>query len=808
MIPTHPAAASLIQQIALIRANPFAKLTGMSFLNKTLWTDKVQPALAILYHWLRIPGWLLLGIGLGFALPYFWYLDRLVKAGFDNLTYELPSRVFARPLRLERGQRMDLATLKLELAAARYAEADPVIEPGTFSLRDQTFEIHTREFIDGDGRHRESRLLVGINRGRVNELRELGTDTDLESALIDPARIATLYGKSRQERRLVKLSEVPPLFVQTLLAVEDKNFYGHHGVDPKGLMRALWVNASQGELSQGGSTLTQQLVRNLFLDRRKKLARKLNEMAIALTIEHRYSKDKILEAYLNEVYLGQHGAQAVHGIGAASEFYFGRDLNTLRPHEIALLVGIIKGPSVYDPRRASLAALKRRNLVLQEMAEAKLISPFDAETMRRQGLSVVGGGALPQNRYPAFMALVRAQLSSDFDSQALATEGLSIFTSLAPSTQQYAEKAVSEKIKTLAKDTSGLEAAMVVTHAATGSIEAMVGGRNPDEPGFNRAMDAARPIGSLVKPFVYLVALAQPDRYSLITPLDDTEFVLRQRGAPDWRPRNSDNQEHGTVPLIDALARSYNIATVRLGVGLDVNKVRRVLEALIPGAKVSPHPSLLLGATELSPLQVAQAYQYLAADGHLVALNSVRAVIDAHGRPLSRYASQQNAGDLVQASRLVTYALQEAARTGTAASLTQLGLADLEIAGKTGTSDDKRDSWFAGYTGSHLAVVWLGRDNNDKAGFYGATGAMRLWAGLFEKLPTEPLRLDLGHDPAVYWVNPSTQMLTEPDCDGARAIPFIRDYQPVEFSNCGGFQLDDWLRERFSRDDEVIDRHG
>ncbi|MBK8285932.1 MAG: penicillin-binding protein 1B [Ahniella sp.] len=773
-----------------------------------MWSSKILPALKFLYRWLRTPALVALGIAVGFGVPYFWHIDRLVRAGFSNLTYELPSRVYARPLRLERGQRIDAATLKLELAASRYAEADPVTEPGTYAERDQTFDIATREFVDGDGRHRAARLQVVLNRGRVARLTEIGSKTDLESALIDPARIATLYGKSRQERRLVRLDEVPPLFVQTLLAVEDQNFHNHYGVDPKGLLRALWVNASSGELSQGGSTLTQQLVRNLFLDRRKKLARKLNEMAIALTIEYRYDKNKILEAYLNEVYLGQMGAQAVHGIGAGAEFYFGRDLNALKPQEIALLVGIIKGPSSYDPRREPVAAMKRRNLVLLEMSQAGLISTLDAAAMRRQGLGIVGGGALPQNRYPAFMGLVRAQLASDFDSRSLASEGLSIYTTLAPSTQKFAERAVSEKIKTLAKDTSGLEAAMVVTHAATGSVEAMVGGRNPDEPGFNRAMDAARPIGSLVKPFVYLVALAQPDRYSLITPLDDSEYVLKQRGAPDWRPRNSDNLEHGIVSLMDSLARSYNIATVRLGMELDVNKVRRVLEALIPGAKVSPHPSLLLGATELSPLQVTQAYQYLAADGHLVALNSVRAVIDPRGRPLTRYSSEQSAGDLVQASRLVTFALQEAGRSGTASALIGLGLGDLEAAGKTGTSDDRRDSWFAGYTGSHLAVVWLGRDNNDKAGFYGSTGAMRLWAGLFEKLPTEPLRLDLGHDPAVYWVDPASQRLTQPDCEGAKPIPFIRDYQPIDFANCDGFQFSDWWRERFGREQEDEDEHG
>lgn len=765
--------------------------------------DRLLPVLALMYRWCRVPLWLGFGVALGFGVPYAWYLDKLVRAGFDGLSYELPSRVYARPLRLARGVPMTAEALRIELDAARYREVESIFEAGTFHVDASRFQIRTRAFSDGEGEHPEAGLLVTLAAGRVAGVEDLANGQKIELAVVDPARIATLYGKTRQERRLVRVDEVAPLLVNTLVAVEDKHFYSHFGIDPWGIARALWVNLRAGETVQGGSTLTQQLVRNLFLDRRQRYTRKFNEMGIALLIEARYSKKRILEAYLNEVYLGQQGGQAVHGVAAAADFYFGRDLNALAPNEIAMIVGLVQGPSLFDPRREPALAIKRRNLVLREMGEAKLISAVEVASEQRQQLAVSrSGGALAQNRYPAFLDLVKAQLGRDYAESALRTEGLSIFTSIAPSTQHFAERAVIDKIKTLAKDTTGLQAAMVVSHARTGAIEAIVGDRDADRPGFNRAVSAARPIGSLVKPFIYLVALAQPERYSLMTPLDDSAISVRVKGGALWQPRNSDNQEHGIVPLIDALAKSYNVATVRLGLDVQVQKVERVLETLIPGADISPHPSLLLGATELSPLQVAQAYAYLAADGHMVPLSAVTAVLDRNGHPLSRYAASDNAGELVAAARLVSFALQETARTGTAAELSGLGLGSLHVAGKTGTSDDKRDSWFAGYTGTHLAVVWLGRDDNTRTTFYGATGAMRLWAGLFQKLPTEPLRVNFSDNPQLHWVSTSAQSETDPECDGARNLPFIRGHAPAQYQGCGFSSFTDWFNSRTADDED------
>ncbi|HET7843271.1 MAG TPA: penicillin-binding transpeptidase domain-containing protein, partial [Xanthomonadales bacterium] len=486
------------------------------------------------------------------------------------------------------------------------------------------------------------------------------------------------------------------------------------------------------------------------------------------------------------------------------------DLAAANLPEIALLIGLIQGPSLYDPRRFPDRAKQRRNVVLGVMEETGLIKPADRAAASKAPLGVTPAGALPRNRYPAFLDLVREQIRRDFPDSTLRSEGLTVLTTLAPSTQNYAEAAVVERLSALGKNGQTLQAAVVVTQAHTGAIEAVVGGRDPGEQGFNRAVRAQRPIGSLVKPFVYLVALAQPQSWSLMTTLSDRSISLKQPSGKTWNPANVDNTEHGDVALIDALAQSYNLATVRLGLELDVARVKRVLEALIPGALVNPNPSLLLGATDLSPLQVAQAYQYLAADGHPMALYAVSAVIDAQGRPLARHAEQPSPGDLVSASRLVTFALQHTARKGTAAALQNLGLGKLNPAGKTGTSNDQRDSWFAGFTGGHLAIVWLGADDNRQTGLYGSTGAMRIWASLFAKLPTEPLNLPLGEDPVLAWVDPSQQSLTEPECPGARQLPFARGFAPGGFGGCGwGYGPDDESTGfGRAREDERYERLG
>jgi penicillin-binding protein 1B len=736
-----------------------------------------------LARWLRAPCWLGLGFALGFLGPYLVYLDSQVRARFDDLSWDLPSRVYARSLRLRVGQPMTAKALELELDAARYAPATAAKLPGSYVVDGARYLIARRAFADLDGREPARRIAVALRDDLVAALADADGGVPLESARLEPARIATLYGAEQEERRVVKLEQLPPLLVTGLQAVEDRDFKHHHGIAFGAILRAAFADLAAGRVVQGGSTLTQQLVKNLFLDRGQRLTRKLNEALLALLIEARYDKHRILEAYVNEVFLGQQGGQAVHGFAAAAEFYFGREPRELQPHEIALLVGLAQGPSLYDPRRHPELALARRNLVLNQFYETGLIDAATLATARAAPLSVLTAPGLPRNRAPAFLDLVRAQVQRDVPAAELARAGLSIYTTLAPSTQALAEQALTRTLETLGKRQPDLQGALVVTSARDGAVEALIGGRDPADPGFDRALAARRPIGSLIKPFVYLVALSQPQRWSLASLLDDATVDLVQPNGSHWTPQNDDHETHGKVPLIDALAHSYNLATVHLGLALGVDKVRGLLASFGLDATIPPHPSLLLGAVELSPYEVAQLYQYFAADGHALPLRALSGVLDAQGRPLGRYALKPGAGDYVGAARLVSYALQETAAQGTARAIAAQGLGSLHAAGKTGTSDSQRDSWFAGFTGAHLAVVWIGRDDDQPTGLWGATGALQAWIALFRELPTRPLALPTeGLELA--WVDPATGARTDEACRGARRLPFLAGHAPTATEHC------------------------
>jgi penicillin-binding protein 1B len=737
----------------------------------------------LLWRVLRAPLSLGVGVLLGFLAPYLIYLDSQVRARFDDLSWDLPSRVYARPLELKVGLPMTAEALTLELEAARYSSDASARTTGAYSGKGERFIIATRAFTDGDGREPARRVAVTLSANSITALANADSGAAIERVRIDPARIATLYGAEQEERRVVTLEQLPPLLVAGLQAVEDRDFKHHRGIAISAILRALFADLSAGHVVQGGSTLTQQLVKNLFLDRGQRITRKLNEILIALLIEARYDKHRILQAYTNEVFLGQQGGQAVHGFAAASEFYFGHASKDLSPADIALLVGLVQGPSLYDPRRHADLALKRRNRVLDEFYETGLLDETTFTAARAAPLGVAETPGLPRNTTPAFLDLVRAQLQSDYPAEQLQRAGLSVFTTLAPSTQALAEAALTKTLDALGKRQPELQGAMVVTGARDGQVQALIGGRDPEDSGFNRALDARRPIGSLVKPFVYLVALAQPQKYSLASLLDDATVDMVQPNGTHWTPQNDDHETHGRVALIDALAHSYNLATVHLGLALGVDKVRGLLASFGMDATINPNPSLLLGAVDLSPYEVAQLYQYFAADGHALPLRALRGVLDAQGRALTRYAVKAGAGGYVGPARLVSYAMQAVAQIGTAHAIVEQGLGYLHAAGKTGTSDSQRDSWFAGFTGSQLAVVWVGRDDNQQTGLWGRTGALQAWIGLFRKLPSAPFVLPQdGLESA--WIDVQSGRRTQAQCKDARELPFIAGQVPTDTEHC------------------------
>ncbi len=725
-----------------------------------------------------------IALALGFLIPYTAYLNTQVTQRFGELRWQIPTRVYARPLVLNAGLAMNASTLKTELAASAYRDDGAGRSPGTYRQEGGRFHISSRGYIDVDGRVAPRRITLALSGGQVASLRDAGEDKALKAARLDPARIATLYGQKQEERRLLRLADAPELLVTGLQAVEDRDFSRHHGIDISGIMRAVWVMVrSGGKSRQGASTLTQQLARSglLGIGKEQTLTRKFNEVLYALIMEARYDKATILEAYLNQVYLGQRGSQAIHGVASGAEFWFGRDLDALSSEQVALLIGLVKGPSYYDPRRNPERALDRRNFVLGKLHESRLIDDAEYQRALAAPLGVPKvPGLVAANRFPAYIDLVRRQLGNDYPESVLQGAGLNVFTGMSPSAQAYAEGAVAHTIKSLEnKRRPELQTGLVVTDVHNGDVLAVVGSRDVAEPGFNRAIEAHRPVGSLLKPFVYLLALAQPDRFSLASWVDDSPVTVKLGRGRNWTPANSDNRSHGTVRLIDALARSYNQATVRVGMQVGPERLTQLIHVLA-GLKAEANPSVILGSTDQSPYGMAQLYQFLASGGEIQPLHAVRGVVDAQGKLLKRYDKRPapaQEGDSI-AANLISVGLQQVVSSGTASGLNADGLGRLHPAGKTGTSNDGRDSWYAGYTGDHLAVIWMGNDQNEQTGLYGASGAMRVWSGIFRNLPSAPLRVSSkGLD--WQYVAAEGNSTTDEGCPGARRFPFVSGFTPA-----------------------------
>ncbi|MGO4702235.1 penicillin-binding protein 1B [Dyella sp. 2RAB6] len=744
-----------------------------------------------IWPWVRIPFWIGLGLFFGFVLPYTLVLNKRVQDRFNDLVFAVPTRVYARALPLEAGAPMTPAALELELTFSGYGNDGHGQVAGTWAKDGSTYVISSRGYAGPDGGELPHRIRVALSKSAVTSVKDAASGKALDVAHLDPARIATVYGSQQEERRIVRLADVPPMLIGGLQAVEDRDFKHHIGIDFSAILRASFANLRAGHTVQGGSTLTQQLVRNLFLDREQNFTRKFNEALMSILIEAHYDKGRILEAYVNQVFLGQQGGQAVHGFAAASEFYFGRRMEDLRPQEMALLIGMVKGPSYYDPRRYPERALTRRNLVLEQFAVTGLLPADQVKAAEATPLGIVSNGQLPHNRFPAFMQLVRAQITNDFDDATLSAGNLSIYTTLDPAAQLYAEQGIATAMNGLGKRGEAAQAAAVVTDAQTGSVLAIVGSKDPGDQGFNRAIDARRSIGSLIKPLVYLVALAQPERWNLGSPVEDTPISMRQPDGTQWTPKNDEGDVHGSVPMVDALVHSWNLATIHLGLEVGLPRIKSFLESF--GLEdVNPSPSLLLGAQGIPPLQVAQLYQYIAADGHALPLVAVRGVVDADGKTVKRYEVKTGNGEYQLAVRQVTWAMQQVVRSGTAAAIGKT-LPNLNAAGKTGTSNEMRDSWFAGFTADHLAVFWMGRDDNKPSGLYGATGSLRAWQELFRKLPSKPLSAAPGEGLEMAWVNPADGKRTDPSCEGARQLPVVAGSLAQDSEGCFWQRVQNWF---------------
>lgn len=740
-----------------------------------------------------------LGALIGLLGPWVWWLDREAGLRFSERQWTLASRVYARPLELHAGASLTPADLEYELRQAGLRAADPGV-PGRWQRNGEQFDIHIPGFVFADGRQPALRFNVSFQGSRVTRVRAPGDDS-IGLVRLPPAEIGTILPLDARDRTLVSLADFPPLLVTGIQAVEDRQFRRHQGLDPRALLRAAWRNLVHGEVVQGGSTITQQLVKNLYLTPDRSFLRKFNEAIMAMSLERRFSKAEILETYLNEVWMGQSGGRAIHGFGRASEHYFGVPVQALGTEQIALLVGMVRGASWYHPRRNPQRATARRNRVLELFHETGLIDSTTLETAVASPLGVREGGEAAALTYPAFMDLVRRQLRQDYRDADLRDTGLRIFTTISPSAQYRAEQALERGLTEVEASTraADLQGAVVLADPGSGEIRALVGDRNARRAGFNRAMDARRQIGSVIKPFIYLLALADPERYSLVTLLDDEPLSIPLAGQPDWQPRNHDGNSNGAVPLIEALVHSYNLATVRVGLDVGLPGLYRLMNQLGLEVEANSHPSALLGAVDLTPLQVTQLYQPLAADGFSTPLRSITAVVDSSGQAIGRYPLRLRPIREREALALVNYSLEQAVREGTGASLgTRLGR-DLSVAGKTGTTNDRRDAWFVGYTSDWLGVVWVGRDDNQPAGIGGGTGAIPVWAELFRHLPASGHQRTWPDGIEWYWVDWPAPRLSAEDCPGARALPFAAGSQPSDLSPCLNNDEPGERRRRFWR---------
>ncbi len=701
-------------------------------------------------------------------------INHQVAERFKERLWDVPAKVYARPMTLYPGLQLSAKALgqELELLGYRNVETqEQLTVPGTYTRYHGRFVLNCRPFDFGSQHRPLRRTELTISGGRITRLKTGERNVDMEQ--LDPVLIGQFYPSSMEDRILLSTEDIPALLKKTIVAVEDKNFYSHYGIDFKSIFRAIVVNLRQGRFTQGASTLTQQLAKNFFLSPEKTLKRKLSEAFVAAAIERQFTKEEILEAYINEVYLGQDGARAIHGFGLGAQFYFGKSLELLSPGETALLVGMLKGPSVYNPRVNPDRAMARRNTVLGLMADQGLLSSAQLTKSLGRPLGVI---PVPRQwRFPFYLDLVKRRLLKEYREKDLKNMGLRIFTPLDPLVQLAAEKGVADF---MAGRNSKLEAGVVVAAGATNEIQALVGGKQPTYKGFNRALDAMRPIGSLVKPVVYLSALERPENYTLVTRINDGPVSLKSGGRL-WKPMNFDKKFHGELLLYQALVHSYNTATVRLGMDLGLETVFATMAQLGFKPAAPFVPAMLLGSFEMTPVQVAQVYHTLASGGFYTPSRVINAVYTPDGETLQRYplriAQHLDPGAVF----LVDKTLQAVVRQGTGKSLSRWLSPDLGIAGKTGTTNDLRDTWFAGFSGNRLAVVWVGRDDNKSTGLTGASGAMQVFGRIMGQIPNTPLVLTPPENIEWAVINPETGLRTNNNASQALAVPFIRGSAPA-----------------------------
>jgi len=672
-----------------------------------------------------------------------WYLKQLedkVVEKFEGRKWVFPSKIYADSYFLYVGANLRSQDLVEKLHRLGYYETQstPKVK-GEFrtAAKPGQIEIYLHDFDSPTDQFKGVPIRITLQGNVIAKIEDSLDGKELTYTELEPELITGLYERIWQERKVVKLAEVPPLVIKTILAVEDERFFHHYGIDPIGILRAMWVNLRTRSWQQGGSTLTQQLVKNFFLSDERTMSRKIPEAAMAVIAERKYSKQTILENYLNEIYLGQRGSQGIFGVWEAAQFYFSKPLTDLTVGETALLAGLIRAPNRLSPYRSPDAAIKRRNVVLAKLLDDRIISrkQFDAalrEQLPRRSLVKV------TNEGPFYVDYLRRELEDNYSNSVLTKEGLRIFSSLDLQMQRMAERALVEGLKKLEAahpalrrktDEDSLEGAIVVLRPQTGEIKAMVGGRNYGKSQFNRVFQAKRQPGSVFKPFVYLAALMHGGQsgtiYSPDTVINDSQFTWSYDGQ-EWQPHNYNNEYFGAVTVRRALENSLNSATSRVAQDVGIRRVRDVAHRLGIQSPLPAVPALALGAAEVTPLEVAVAFATLANSGARTRPLAVKQVMDKDSKILERRDVRPEQVINPQLAYAMNQLLKGVLDRGTAAAARRMGFTR-PAAGKTGTTNDYKDAWFVGYTPDLLAVVWVGFDGPAKIGLSGAEAALPIW---------------------------------------------------------------------------------
>ena len=694
--------------------------------------------------------WLLLKLFIVFVVLmaiYGVYLDQKIRSRIDGKVWQLPAAVYGRMVNLEPDMSITKNEMVKLLEATQYRQVSKMTRPGEFTVQSNSIEMIRRPFDFPDSKEGQVRARLTFDGDRLDTIENMDNNRQFGFFRLDPRLITMLSSANGEQRLFVARNGFPDLLVDTLLATEDRHFYEHDGISLYSIGRAVLANLTAGRTVQGASTLTQQLVKNLFLSSERSYWRKANEAYMAVLMDARYSKDRILELYMNEVYLGQSGDNEIRGFPLASLYYFGRPVEELSLDQQALLVGMVKGASIYNPWRNPKLALERRNLVLRLLQQQQVIDQelYDMLSARPLGVQPRGGVISPQ---PAFMQLVRQELQSKLGDKVKDLSGVKIFTTFDSVAQDAAEKAAVEGIPALKKQRklSDLETAMVVVDRNSGEVRAMVGGAEPQFAGYNRAMQARRSIGSLAKPATYLTALSQPNQYRLNTWIADAPISLRQPNGQVWSPQNDDKQFSGQVMLVDALTRSMNVPTVNLGMSLGLPAIVDTWQKLgVAKDQLHPVPAMILGALNLTPIEVAQAFQTIASGGNRAPLSALRSVIAEDGSVLYQSFPQAERAVPAQAAYMTLWTMQQVVQRGTGR---QLGAKypGLHLAGKTGTTNNNVDTWFAGSDGREVVITWVGRDNNQPTKLYGASGAMSIYQRYLANQSPVPLNLVAPED--------------------------------------------------------------